>query len=242
MSPPANAPSRIPFACAIAALALALSGCDAPPAAPSTPQPPAMTTVPPAMRVAPLAVPPPDTPDEDPIQANAPSNMEASILHLGRLIISLERTAMSDVKNQIGAGEFDEQGDGGDWRQWLCYTAPNQRVWLMSTQTGSGEFITSFVVSKEANAEPSEHCPALPAAYTPIVLEPDIRLGSPATSITRRYGQPQNQDGWSTYRSMLSSNHDSLHFDETHWLALRYENGVVTGMAARKLSQAASPN
>lgn len=196
------------------------------------------------MRVTPLAVPPPETPDEDPIQANAPANMEASILHLGRLIVSLERTAMSDVKNEIGAGEFDEQGDGGDWRQWLCYTAPNdQRVWLMSTQTGSGEFITSFVVSKEANAEPSAHCPALPAAFTPIVLEPDIRLGSPISSIERRYGAAQQaEDGWRTYRSMLSSNHDSLHFDETHWLALRVENGVVTGMTARKLSVAASPN
>src|SRR5262249_4996501 len=131
MSPPLTARSRLPFACAIAALALALTGCDAPPAAPSTPPPASVTHIPPAMGVAPLAVPPPDTPDEDPIQANAPANMEASILHMGRLIISLERTAMSDVKSQIGAGEFDEQGDGGDWRQWLCYTAPgNQRVWL----------------------------------------------------------------------------------------------------------------
>ena len=149
---------------------------------------------------------------------------------------------MRAVQTTIGSGVFDEQGDGGDWRAWLCYTVPHaQRIWLTSTQTGSGEYVTGFVLQRDATATPSDHCPTLPAEYSPVVLEPDLRLGTPQHQVEHLYGAAQRQDDWSTYTRVDSSNHDSLHFDISHWLAVRYENGAVSAIAARKETSAQTP-
>ena len=225
---------RPPFLFSLLAL-VCLAACDAEPSRPAdaATRP---TAPPPVMSVQPLAVPPPTLP-QDPIvpSANSPANLDVSVLHLGRLVVALERTPMRDVQREIGGGVFDEQGDGGDWRTWLCYTSPHaQRVWLISTQTGSGEFVTGFVVARDATAEPTSHCPALPAQYSPVVLEPDIRLGSSQQSLERRFGASESADDWRLYRHIQSSNHDSLHFDISHWLAVQYENGQVVSIAAHK--------
>ena len=190
------------------------------------------------MAAPPLAVPPPDLPEQTVLTATvtpAPRNLDVSVLHMGRLVVALERTYLRDIQSQIGVGMFDEQGDGGDFKTWLCYTVPHsQRVWLISSQTGSGQFVNSFVLSKDAAAEASDHCPALPAQYSPIVLEPDLRLGTPEQQVHHLFGDAEQDAAWNVYERTDSSNHDSLHFDVAHWLAVQYANGSVSAIAARK--------
>ena len=218
------------------ALVLGLSACDRGAAAPVVQPTPATGGAPPPRNATPLAVPPPDIPEPSlPSAAEPPRNLDVSVLHLGRLIVALERTSMREIQTQIGAGVFDEQGDGGDWRSWLCYTSPHAlRVWIISSQTGSGQFANAFELERDATAEPSAHCPALPAQYLPVVLEPDLHLGTAQRSVETRYGPPQPDGEWSIYRRIDSSNHDSLHFDIAHRLSVRYENGVIAALGARK--------
>lgn len=241
MISPALLKTRIFLPALLSATALLLSACDdAQPRAGATAPgaaPPVTTGAPPPLAPPPLAVPPPDLPDSAlPSAAAPPRNLDVSVLHMGRLVVALERTAMRDVQHEIGAGVFDEQGDGGDFRTWLCYTTPHQqRVWLISSQTGSGMFVNSFVLERDASAEATDHCPALPAAYTPVVLEPDLHLGTPQHQVEHLFGDPQGgADAWKTYSRTESSNHDSLHFDIAHWLAVKYDNGAISAIAARK--------
>jgi hypothetical protein len=239
-------PSRTCAAIAALAAVLSLSACDRLRHHASTQSTassaPVTSGAPPTQPAQPLAVAPPDLPEQTlPGMPDGPRNLDVSVLHLGRIVIALERNYLRDVQSQIGAGMFDEQGDGGDFRTWLCYTIPHSsRVWLISSQTGAGQYVNSFVVQRDVTAEASDHCPALPAQYTPIVLEPDIHLGTPERQVEQRYGAPQRQDPWVSYSHTDSSNHDSLHFDVAHKLWLQYENGAVSAFGAHKDTAAGS--
>ncbi|MES1156598.1 MAG: hypothetical protein ABUL73_02355 [Alphaproteobacteria bacterium] len=181
-----------------------------------------------------LSVPPPDLPDGLSGQAESFDALDASVIHLGRLVIALGRTRMPDVQSTIGAGVIDEQGDGADWASWLCYTAPGSaRIWLMSGAQGSGDFVGSVIAIADASAQPEEHCPALPAAYGPVYIEPDIWLGAQAPRINRLFGAGVD-DNWRAIASRQHHRKDNLEYDESHFLALKFVNGRVVELRVSK--------
>ena len=212
---------------------LMLAACDASSTAPTSVPPTPQTSV------------APETPAPSVIQAIAPqaipelastdtNNLIIEVVHLGRMIVRVERTPMAGVQSDIGAGQFDEMGDGADFRSWLCYTAPGaQRIWLTSTGA-SGEFVTGFELVNDPSAQPTPHCPALPAQYSPIVLEPDMHLGTPLTQIERMFGAAEQRDGWRQYQHTRAVDHGGLITHETHTLNVQIANGRVTGIAASK--------
>ena len=216
---------------------LALAACDqpqqrpaAPPSAPVTTE--AASETPLAQRSL-LAVPPPVLPSLTPTDTN---RIAIEVMHVGRLIVRFEHTPMLAARNEIGTGVFDEQGDGADWESWLCYTVgTSQRLWLTTGRLGgSGEFATGFTLMRDAQAEAGEHCPALPEAFTTIVLEPDIRLGMRVSEVERRFGAAEERDGWRLYQRLEVSDRDNMHREVTHTLAFRIENGRVTAIEASR--------
>ena len=230
---------RFPVALApVLALTLALvSACHRPDAAQAAAAPPAApavsetTTAPPPR----LSVPPPDVPADVSAQAKSLDALDASVVHLGRLVIALGRTRMPDVQSTIGGGVIDEQGDGADWSSWLCYTAPGvARIWLESGPQGSGDFVGSVMAVSDASARAEDHCPALPSAYTPIVIEPDIHLGTDAPRINHLFGADSGIGDWRAFVYSQHHHQDNLEYDESHFLALKFANGRVVELRASK--------
>ncbi|HWA01414.1 MAG TPA: hypothetical protein VG841_13975 [Caulobacterales bacterium] len=183
-----------------------------------------------------LAVPPPDLPAGLSLGAQPSDKLDVTVVRLGRLPISLGRTRMPDLEADIGAGVVDDQGDGADWKSWLCYTVPGvERIWLVSGAQGSGDFVGSIAAVADATARAEDHCPALPAAYRPIAIDPDVWLRTPETRIDRLYGAaPATTEGWRVYARQRHRREDNLEFDESVVLALKFENGRVVEVRASK--------
>ncbi len=223
-----------PLLTALVCVAFA-TACDR--AKPAPPQAPAAPPVEQVERPPPrLAVPPPDVPAGLLTEAQQADKLDVTTARMGGLIVMLARTRMPDVESQIGAGVVDEQGDGADWKSWLCYTIPGvERVWLISGAQGSGDFVGSIAAVADASAQPEEHCPALPAAHRPLVIDPDVWLRTPTARIDRLFGAaPTNADGWRFYTLQRHRREDNLEFDESSILALRFENGRVVELRAGK--------
>ncbi|MES1199312.1 MAG: hypothetical protein ABUS48_04955, partial [Pseudomonadota bacterium] len=222
---------RTALTCLLCATLLA---CERPkPAATAPAAPSVQESVSPAPR---QSEPPPDV-AASVLLSGAPSDtLDVASVSMGRLNLLLGRTRIPDVLSQIGAGVVDEQGDGADWKSWVCYTIPGvERVWLISGPQGSGDFVGSISAAIDPTAQPEPHCPALPAAYRPIAIYPDVWLRTAPTRVDRLFGANQTgADGWRVYTRQRHRREDNLEFDENNTLALRFENGRVVQLRASK--------
>lgn len=155
-------------------------------------------------------------------------------MRMGSLSIILGRTTLREVQTAIGVGDVASSGDGGAW---LCYTIPSsQRLWLTSSEMSSGEFVTGVRATANAAARADAQCPALPAAFARVSLDPDLWLGASLAQVERRYGAAEAHDNWRYYTHDLSRRGDPrLDQTESHALAVRVDGGRVVAIDAERL-------
>lgn len=166
-------------------------------------------------------------------QVTFASGLNLHGLRLGSLSIILGRTTLREVQTAIGLGDVASDGDGGAW---LCYTIPNsQRLWLTSSAMSSGQFVTGVRATANAAAKAEAQCPALPASFTAIALDPDLWLGASLAQVERRYGPAQAHDNWLYYSHDQSRRRDRLDVTESHALAVRVDGGRVVAIDAERL-------
>lgn len=216
--------SRAGFALAATAFVWA---CDAP----------ATTPEPPAARIAPVALEipaPPRAPYASFEQVAYSDGLNLYGLRMGSLSVVLGRTTLREVQTAIGVGDVASSGDGAAW---LCYTIPNsQRLWLTSSEMSSGQFVTGVRATSNAAAKAEAQCPALPARFTRIALDPDLWLGASLAQVERRYGAAEAHDNWRHYTHDLSRRSDPR-LDQTvsHALAVRVDGDRVVAIDAERL-------
>jgi hypothetical protein len=113
-------------------------------------------------------------------------------LRLGRLLITPNRTTLTDVQAAVGIGEIRSQGTMGR----LCFDLPDahQRIWLMSEERSVGGGITEVRVQQlDASAPPVSGCPALAGTFAPFQVGA-IGLGASGEDVVRVFGEPGLRD------------------------------------------------
>ncbi|MEJ0061383.1 MAG: hypothetical protein WDM79_18270 [Terricaulis sp.] len=227
-----------PFMTRLAALGALAFAAACQPAAPPASHAESAPSVAATEPEAPLsAVPPPAAPPTQVAGAHVSDALDVTTVRMGPLVVLLDRTLMRDVQSEIGVGVMDEAGDGVDWSSWLCYTIPrSQRVWLTSGQMGAADFVSRIAAVADTSAEPTEHCPALPARFAQISIEPGVWLGMPQSRVQHLFGAATSSDAWDRYANERHWYRDNLQVDESHSLLLKTENGRVVELQAAKLT------
>lgn len=138
-------------------------------------------------------VPPPIAP-LDTMHAKPVKAVFAQTFKLGTKPFRYNDTVVANLPKAVGAGSVDTLAG----LAWVCFDLPSgQRVWF------SGEGHLDFnTVTLARNAAASSHCPAMPAKFTSVVIDPDLRIGMSRAEVLKRLGQPSRQvDNWLVYSS-----------------------------------------
>jgi hypothetical protein len=121
-------------------------------------------------------------------------------LHLGALVVDLEKTTLADVQHAAGVGEVHHHGDAAESMDWLCYSLPatNDRVWLTSSEMGGGTVIDGVLAERFADGLPAlAACPALPEALASLRFGDGFALGATPEQAQRTFGKPRPAgDNW----------------------------------------------
>jgi hypothetical protein len=115
-------------------------------------------------------------------------------LHLGALVVVLEKTTLADVQRATGVGEVHHHGDASESLHWLCYSLPatNDRVWLSSSEMGGGTVIDEVLAQRYGDGLPRlAACPALPEALASLRFGDDFALGATPEQAQRTFGKPK---------------------------------------------------
>jgi hypothetical protein len=142
-----------------------------------------------ADRPVPPPVPPLDTMNAKPVKATF-----ARSFTLGGKPFDYEGARISNLPRTLGAGAVNQMTD----LAWVCFDLPGgQRVWF----SGEGSADLNTVTLARQGAASSQ-CPAMPAKFTPVVIDQDLHIGVTRAEVLKRLGQPSRQvDTWMVYSS-----------------------------------------
>ena len=116
-------------------------------------------------------------------------------LMMGALRVVLDGSTLVDIRQSIGAGVSQRQGQGTDALDWLCYTvsdaAPAQRLWLTSSELSRGRIDAVVATDLPAGAvAASTLCPDLPARFKPVRFDDGFWLGAMSNELRKALGVP----------------------------------------------------
>lgn len=103
---------------------------------------------------------------------------------VGKLKMSLQTTRLKDIQKAFG-GTLQQEGDGPERADWLCYNSEGATVWFVSNALGGYEFV--MMVAAEATTRPAAGCDTAPAEFT----VPDLGipgLGATAAELKTAFG------------------------------------------------------
>lgn len=176
-----------------------------------------------------------------PISKNKP----ATILKMGSLEVTLERTPLSTILNTANRGEILHRGDAGESIYWLCYTVQgsvqHERIWILShgEMGGSNHSVTGVTAQALKTNEVTKDCPSLPNDLQPISFEKNFWLGMSQEEAQKILGTPSHDAGsWKSfnYQGKAPGNCSPDGFDELNWLVFRTEQGKLTTIHAGQVT------
>ena len=137
---------------------------------------------------------PPPVPPLDTMHAKPVKSVFARTFKLGTKPFRYSDVVVANLPKAIGAGAVDTLAG----LAWVCFDLPSgQRVWF------SGEGHLDFNTITLARSEgASSRCAAMPAKFTSVIIDPDLRIGMSRTEVLKRLGEPSRQvDNWLVYSS-----------------------------------------
>ncbi|HVG03051.1 MAG TPA: hypothetical protein VM842_09170 [Nitrospira sp.] len=158
----------------------------------------------------------------------------ATRFSLGAFAGRLEETRLSAVRDAVGEGAIQHQGDAGDSLYWLCYQRAQHRLWLSSGEISGPDHLVTEIVEEltETATETSTDCASLPEKFAPVVLNGKLHLGMSRQEIVKALGPPSKSDAAQivySYKGKLAKG-----FDETAWLILRLREDKLVSMRSLK--------
>lgn len=162
-------------------------------------------------------------------------------LMMGSFKVKLEETTLRQVIGAAGNGEIAHQGDAGESIYWLCYTTPNERVWIIADgEMGGEEHRVGQIVAREIRGvQSTKVCPSLSSNLLPLYLDKSIWLGTTKEKATHILGAPSHTDSsWQSYNysGKVPGECSPEGFDLLNWLLLTVEGGKVVELRAGQVT------
>src|SRR3954451_8318034 len=158
----------------------------------------------------------------------------ATRFSLGAFAGRFEETTLGAVREAVGAGTIQHQGDAGGSIYWLCYRRAQHRLWLVSGEIGGPDHLVIEIVEEltDKAAETSTDCAILPEKFAPLVLDGDLHLGMSRSEVVTALGPPSKSQA----AQMVYSHEGKLAdgFDETASLILRFREKKLVSMRGLK--------
>lgn len=158
---------------------------------------------------------------------------------LGDFNILYEKTSLAEIKGKIGSGRIDHNGDAAESVYWICYTAQQERIWIMSGEMGGSENAVLNVAVESGKFEENTDCPVLPGHFQSISFDHGLRIGVTEKSTIEALGAPSHREGaWLSFDFAGKENDfcKPSGADVTNWCFLKIENGRVVSIRAGQVT------
>ncbi|QUS37816.1 hypothetical protein RPMA_02255 [Tardiphaga alba] len=178
--------------------------------------------------------PPLDTQALENVQPTAVTRV-ATGFSLGAFAGNFEQTTLGAVRNAVGSGTIQNQGDAGGSTYWLCYRDARYRLWVVSGGEigGSEHLITEIVQELTAeNTDTATDCATLPERFSSVVLDKHLRLGISRSEAMAALGPPSKLEA--TQTAYFRQDKLANGFEETAWLILEFREELLVSMRSGK--------
>ena len=159
----------------------------------------------------------------------------ATRFSLGAFAGRFEETRLGAVREAVGEGTIQHQGDAGGSIYWLCYRRAQHRLWVVSSgEMGGPDHLVTEVVEEltEKDTETSADCAIIPEKFAPLVFDGKLHLGMPRLEVVKALGPPSKSDA-----AQIMYSHEgkvARGFDETAWLILGFREDKLVSMRGGK--------
>ncbi len=180
---------------------------------------------------------PPPPVDEHAFERVPPTVVKrlARSFSLGAFAGRFEETPLGAVREAVGEGAIQHQGDAGGSIYWLCYRRAQHRLWVVSSgEMGGPDHLVTEIVEEltENDTETSTDCAIIPEKFAPLVFDGKLHLGMSRSQVIAALGPPSKSEA----AQMVYSHEGKLAdgFDETAWLILRFREDKLVSMRGGK--------
>jgi hypothetical protein len=158
----------------------------------------------------------------------------ATRFSLGAFAGRFEETRLGAVREAVGEGTIQHQGDAGGSLNWLCYRRAHNRLWLVSGEIGGPDHLVTEIVEEltEKDAGASTDCALMPEKFSPVVIDGKLHLGLSRREVITALGPPSKSDAAQLVYSHMGKLADG--FDETAWLILGFREDRLVSMRGGK--------
>ncbi|WP_271609624.1 hypothetical protein [Bradyrhizobium sp. CCBAU 21359] len=159
----------------------------------------------------------------------------ATRFSLGAFAGRFEETRLGAVREAVGEGTVQHQGDAGGSIYWLCYRRAQHRLWVVSSgEMGGPDHLVTEVVEEltEKDTETSADCAIIPEKFAPLVFDGKLHLGMSRLEVVKALGPPSKSEA----AQMVYYHEGKLAdgFDETAWFVLRFREKKLVSMRGGK--------
>ena len=175
--------------------------------------------------------------DELALQRVSPTVVKrlATRFSLGPFAGRFEETRLGAVRNAVGEGTIQHQGDAGNSIYWLCYRHAQHRLWVVSSgEIGGPDHLVTEIVEEltEKDAGASTDCAIIPDKFSPVTFDSKLRLGMSGQQVVMALGRPSKSE--SDRMVYFHQKRRADGFDETAWLILRFRESKLVSMRGGK--------
>lgn len=159
----------------------------------------------------------------------------ATRFSLGAFAGRFEETRLGAVREAVGEGTIQHQGDAGDSIYWLCYRRAQHRLWVVSSgEIGGPDHLVTEIVEEltEKDTETSTDCATIAQKFTPLVFDGKLHLGMSRSEVVTALGPPSK-----TEADQMVYSHEGKRasgFDEAAWLILGFREEKLVSMRGGK--------
>ena len=158
----------------------------------------------------------------------------ATRFSLGAFAGRFEETPLGSVRDAVGAGTIQHQGDAAGSIYWLCYRRAQHRLWVSSGEMGGADHRVTEIFEEfaEKDMEMSTDCAIMPDKFAPLVFDGKLHLGMSRLEVVTALGPPSTSEAAQlVYAHAGKVAHG---FDETAWLFLGFREDKLVSMRAGK--------
>ncbi|QOZ54193.1 hypothetical protein [Bradyrhizobium sp. CCBAU 53338] len=179
---------------------------------------------------------PPPPFDEHALERVPPTVVKrlATRFSLGAFAGRFEETPLGAVRDAVGEGAIQHQGDAGGSIYWLCYRRAQHRLWVVSGEIGGTDHLVTEIVEEltEKDVGASTDCAIIPEKFSPVVFDGKLQLGMARQAVITALGPPSKSEA---AQMVYSHSGKRAHgFDETAWLILRFREDKLVSMRGGK--------